>query len=141
MGNEWSGRPVPQVDIPHDGLSYACEDCGAVFPVDPADPFDAHGQYLDHLEVHEADENEQMPVMTRHGYGAYTNGCRCEVCRRAKAAYMRLKRAAEPTGHVEGITHGYAGYQDYKCRCDICRTAKYRADKQAKLRWIEASRG
>lgn len=81
-----------------------------------------------------------MTHVTRHGYGGYSKGCRCAKCRAAKAAYMRLKRAAEPTGHVDGITHGYAGYQDYKCRCDICRTAKYRAHKKAKLHQIEATR-
>lgn len=28
-----------------------------------------------------------------HGYGPYTNGCRCDVCKAAKADYQRAKRA------------------------------------------------
>lgn len=62
--------------------------------------------------------------MTRHGYVAYSNGCRCKVCREAKAAYLREKRAdagrrrrlVESGGGrylATGITHGYNGYQDY----------------------------
>ncbi len=70
-----------------------------------------------------------------HGYNAYANGCRCEVCRAAKAAYMRTKRAAtlalsrrftDDRGRylAQGITHGTAaGYVDYRCRCRPCTTA------------------
>jgi hypothetical protein len=71
-----------------------------------------------------------------HGYSPYTHGCRCQVCRDAKAAYMRDKRSrghkvrrfveSRPgagRNYVDGITHGYAGYQDYSCRCEVCRAA------------------
>jgi hypothetical protein len=77
----------------------------------------------------------------RHGYIRYTKGCRCGVCREAKAAYMREKRAdlARARKHinsrpnhgrnfVDGITHGYAGYQDYSCRCEVCKAAKVAED-------------
>lgn len=34
-----------------------------------------------------------------HGYGPYTRGCRCDVCREAKRVYQAQRRAsgAEPT--------------------------------------------
>lgn len=37
--------------------------------------------------------------MSEHGYGPYTRGCRCEVCREAKRQYVAARRAAglEPT--------------------------------------------
>jgi hypothetical protein len=87
--------------------------------------------------------------MSEHGYGRYTNGCRCEVCRAAKAAYMRKRRAfgralaqqwtATSTGqrgnrsnawapgskrYVAPIgTHGTrAGYDEHGCRCEPCTT-------------------
>lgn len=77
----------------------------------------------------------------RHGYGGYTRGCRCEVCRAAKRAYMRHKRraaslrrrqAGNPRAFVaEGITHGtYAGYTDAHCRCNLCAAAKSDMDKR-----------
>lgn len=74
--------------------------------------------------------------MSEHGYGRYTTGCRCDVCREAKATYMRAKRSAwrtkrqtaEADGQgrhfVPGITHGVSGYQDHGCRCWTCRVAK-----------------
>lgn len=74
-------------------------------------------------------------MTTEHGYNAYASGCRCEVCRDAKAAYMREARArrwrtlrlvrTHGTGRnfVDGITHGYSGYQNYACRCAICTAA------------------
>lgn len=82
--------------------------------------------------------------MTEHGYGPYTRGCRCDVCRAAKADYMRRKRAvaaewralAEADGwgrhFVPGITHGYAGYQDWHCRCAVCRAARAAHDAKPK---------
>lgn len=88
--------------------------------------------------------------MSGHGYGAYTNGCRCEVCRAAKADYMRQRRAAAVAAaakHTQsstrkrparstafapgatryvaaGVTHGtrYA-YEEHGCRCRGCTDA------------------
>lgn len=37
--------------------------------------------------------------MTTHGYGAYTRGCRCEVCREAKRAYIAARRHAGAEGY------------------------------------------
>ena len=87
--------------------------------------------------------------MTEHGYGPYTNGCRCEICRKAKADYMRARRAAaralaQKNTHtsdglrgspantftpgaerhvVDGVKHGtrYA-YDERGCRCRDCTT-------------------
>jgi hypothetical protein len=71
-----------------------------------------------------------------HGaYNRYRSGCRCAACREAKAAYVRAARAtaserrleARRAGVVyvaEGITHGYAGYQEAACRCETCVAAK-----------------
>lgn len=33
--------------------AYTCGDCGQVFPIDPADPMESHGAYLDHMDDHE----------------------------------------------------------------------------------------
>lgn len=74
--------------------------------------------------------------MTEHGYGPYSRGCRCEICRSAKSAYLRRRRAeaseqrraAEADGvgrYVAGATvHGLSGYQNHACRCRVCRAAK-----------------
>jgi hypothetical protein len=70
-----------------------------------------------------------------HGYGGYSRGCRCEVCRRAKADYMQVRRstardlAAKHTDErgrhlASGITHGTVfGYEERGCRCRPCTTA------------------
>ena len=39
-------------------LSYTCADCGQVFPVDPSDPIESHGAYLDHQAEHDADDDQ-----------------------------------------------------------------------------------
>ncbi|WP_406046567.1 hypothetical protein [Kribbella sp. NBC_00889] len=39
--------------------SYTCGDCGQVFPVDPSDPIESHGAYLDHQAEHDDDAAEQ----------------------------------------------------------------------------------
>jgi bacterioferritin-associated ferredoxin len=81
-----------------------------------------------------------------HGYPRYARGCRCPVCREAKAAYMRDKRAQAAEARQEapgefvapGITHGgIAGYKDSGCRCGPCR----RAAKQASVRDKRAAAG
>ncbi len=70
-----------------------------------------------------------------HGYGGYSRGCRCEVCRTAKAAYMRRRRATartvarrytDATGRhlAYGVTHGtVSAYEEGGCRCQPCTTA------------------
>lgn len=81
-----------------------------------------------------------------HGYAAYSNGCRCEVCRAAKAERTREYRAqarkalrlvnAKGTGRnfVPGITHGYNGYQNHACRCMVCTHERSRYDRLRKQR-------
>jgi len=74
----------------------------------------------------------------KHGYGNYTLGCRCAVCREAKAAYMRERRAearrlarqhtsgraGEPGSfrHVADVTRHGTNYAYYErgCRCRPC---------------------
>ena len=65
---------------------------------------------------------------TRHGYTSYCDGCRCEVCRKAKAGYTRQRRRnallnTDPDP-VPGITHGRFGYEERGCRCDVCVGAR-----------------
>ena len=68
----------------------------------------------------------------KHGYGAYTHGCRCEVCLQAKAAYIRgareaAKAKAVPGVAVEGAPHGTrSGWELHGCRCDDCKKAQLR---------------
>jgi hypothetical protein len=90
-----------------------------------------------------------------HGYGRYTNGCRCEVCRQAKSDYQRRRRAqgrAEAQKHTQSSTgaRGSAGnafrpgatrflayvarhgtryaYEEKGCRCRDCTTARVTSD-------------
>jgi hypothetical protein len=66
---------------------------------------------------------------THHGYGAYTQGCRCPECKDAKAAYMRERRstaylAATPEP-VPDVTHGTrSAYEERGCRCPECKAAQ-----------------
>ncbi len=79
-------------------------------------------------------------MIQQHGYGPYTQGCRCEVCRQAKAAYMQSKRArarsartASPSDAVfiaDVRAHGISAYQDQQCRCGPCLLAKSEAGKR-----------
>lgn len=94
--------------------------------------------------------------LSGHGYNAYTYGCRCDVCRKAKADYMRERRAqgriearkftrgaggGRPTKHdarIPGATrfvapnvkHGtrYA-YEEHGCRCFPCTDARLASDR------------
>lgn len=75
-----------------------------------------------------------MAATRQHGYVPYTRGCRCGICKAAKAKYMRdlrqgRREQARPNQYVNGITHGYAGYQEHMCRCEICTAAKTRQDR------------
>lgn len=82
--------------------------------------------------------------MSAHGYVRYTRGCRCEICRDAKAAYMRQRRgeayaqarAARSRGEryvADGIKHGLGGFQNHGCRCETCTFAKAENDANRKL--------
>lgn len=82
-----------------------------------------------------------------HGYGGYTAGCRCEVCRKAKNDYIRdrrataRRRAAANTDRISGgtsparwvgkrrnfedVRHGTVfGYEERGCRCRECTSAR-----------------
>jgi hypothetical protein len=82
-----------------------------------------------------------------HGYGRYTSGCRCDVCKAAKVTYTRDRRAQARTRRdaaraagreyvATDITHGLYGYQTHKCRCFTCKLAN--AQASAKYRAIAA---
>lgn len=77
-----------------------------------------------------------------HNYARYIAGCRCGVCRAAKAAYVRDSRAAAAARRRQAvaagevyvatdITHGVGGYQNESCRCDVC----WRAAKANRIRY------
>jgi hypothetical protein len=80
--------------------------------------------------------------LAEHGYNRYSNGCRCETCRAAKAAYIGERRRAAtaraaPGRVVPGIKHGTRrGYKELGCRCEPC-TAEMRA---VWLRWERSRR-
>ena len=66
-----------------------------------------------------------MNESTRHGHrnGYYVDGCRCDPCKAAAAAYtrdMRAKRKLNVPAHDEGSRHMYA---NFGCRCDACKLA------------------
>lgn len=85
-------------------------------------------------------------MMSEHGYGRYSSGCRCEICRAAKSTYMRERRGragairelSEASGwgrnFVPDAAHGISGYQDSGCRCETCRSAKAAASAR-ESRW------
>lgn len=58
----------------------------------------------------------------RHGANGYNNlGCRCPICKSAKAEARRRRVASAPP---DKIPHGLNGYTNYGCRCEPCRAAK-----------------
>lgn len=90
----------------------------------------------------------------RHGYGPYTRGCRCDVCRKAKADYMRKRRAAgralaqQHSERAPGCDQGHPwkpgtvryvapiarhgsrfAYDELGCRCLDCTHARTSSDK------------
>lgn len=88
--------------------------------------------------------------MSEHGFTRYGRGCRCEVCRAAKADYTRTRReatrqlrlAAEAEGRtyvVEGISHGLSGYKNFNCRCFTCRLSN--AEQSARRRNRQPEKG
>lgn len=74
-------------------------------------------------------------MSAEHGYIAYTHGCRCQVCKASKAAYMRERRAkarqrqgAVPAHIAHGTRHAY---EEHGCRCYHCRIARTAAQRRA----------
>lgn len=62
--------------------------------------------------------------------GTYTNdGCRCEQCRAAHAAYQaRLRAAKRANPDPDRIPHGtVGGYDNWSCRCEACTRASREA--------------
>lgn len=98
-----------------------------------------------------------MRSETPHGYGKYSNGCRCEVCKAAKAAYMAKRRrfgrgiAQRWTTHTPGRpalsepgvgryvapveSHGTRfAYEEHGCCCLPCTDARAEHDRTRKAR-------
>lgn len=62
---------------------------------------------------------------SRHGHhnGYFVDGCRCDPCKAAAAAYtrkIRARRKGQCPPEAHGTRHGYA---HYGCRCDPCKQA------------------
>lgn len=101
--------------------------------------------------------NTPSEVDIEHGYVAYTKGCRCGVCRSAKAEYMRERRAAaRVSAHANTLSstgkrgsrhnirevgayrnvapikrHGTRyGYEEAGCRCYECTDARTESDRK-----------
>jgi hypothetical protein len=77
-----------------------------------------------------------MPAMQKqdvdmsHGTRtAYThNGCRCDACRKANAAYHRRRRHERAQNIPDDIAHGTRStYTNWGCRCKACAAANYQA--------------
>ena len=51
-------EPLPVDDNP-EAADYKCADCGQVFVVDPTDPIESHGAYLDHMAEHDDAEDDE----------------------------------------------------------------------------------
>ena len=85
-----------------------------------------------------------------HGYNLYTHGCRCAVCKRAKAEYIRQRRSAARTlanrftdasgsHYVPDVSHGRFGYEERGCRCIECRSAMAAEQRTRRMRKRAAS--
>jgi hypothetical protein len=61
-------------------LSYTCGDCGAVFPVDPEDPFESHGAYLDHQAEHDDTDPENCAHCGRVDHCDRCGNCLAPCC-------------------------------------------------------------
>ena len=91
-----------------------------------------------HLERERKENQRKLGTLTvrTHGYGGYTNGCRCEICADAKADYMAMRRAgaftAPPPETDPAVTHGTRfAYEERGCRCDECATAERASSRYA----------
>jgi hypothetical protein len=75
-----------------------------------------------------------------HGYGGYSRGCKCDVCRAGKAERMRELRAEAVLRRqsdlvVPGARHGtYAGYKNDMCRCPACSNARRDRERERAAR-------
>ena len=83
-----------------------------------------------------------------HGYIRYTHGCRCGVCRKAKAEYSRQRRATARSAAADrsadlSFTHGTRfGYEERGCRCRPCLTARRtRGEASRAARWEHTCTG
>jgi hypothetical protein len=67
--------------------------------------------------------------MSEHGtHSRYVQGCRCDECTAASAAYKRWanaerRRWVAANGLPPSVTHGHAAYNNWSCRCDVCASA------------------
>ena len=106
---------------------------GAAYPRLPCGHSRRHYAYGNCVNCYRRDRRTAGVANVRtHGYGGYTQGCKCGICRAAKAAYMAKRRAEALRATdkvIEGIRHGtrYA-YEERGCRCDVCMAAQVQRD-------------
>lgn len=70
----------------------------------------------------------------KHGITGYNqHGCRCELCRAAKAESRKRRGLRRPNGDIP--PHGtISRYSNMKCRCDECRAAAAEYARQWRAR-------
>jgi hypothetical protein len=64
-----------------------------------------------------------------HGYGGYSHGCRCDICREAKREYRRSRQPSADLCQERracGTSNGYA----HGCRGDACGLARLLYQRQ-----------
>lgn len=74
-------------------------------------------------------------MSAKHSYNAYSNGCRCAVCRVATREYRREHRA-KVRARLDEVEHGLRWVYDAGCRCASCTDAhsKAHADYRARTK-------
>jgi hypothetical protein len=117
-----------------------CTKCLQWKPLDdfPRDKSRADGRYSRCSECQNAAMAEYRArfaeAPTYHSYTGYTHGCRCRICKDAKATYVRDRRKTaflaagfleDSAAPVPGVTHGTrSAYEERGCRCPQCVAVK-----------------
>ena len=72
--------------------------------------------------------------MPEHGGSRYAMGCRCSICRRAKAEYMQALRLRLVEHEPPPEAHGKeTTYNNWSCRCEACCAAKAECNRRRYL--------
>jgi hypothetical protein len=75
-----------------------------------------------------------------HGRSGYEGGCRCDICKDAKAAHSKVQLVKRIVNvPLADLKHGsYSTYQNYACRCVPCCAANTEYMRAYRLRKAEA---